>query len=103
MLWIELKSKVIQSLKERGLSNPNIRINALNNLEQLIKTHFPNIYKNPSSLLQIDRKEFIKRLSEHKKLNSAEKSVIKNLYDFLSNTKFVHIKKKEKMIQRKKL
>lgn len=103
MLWIELKSKVIQSLKGRGLSNPNIRINALNNLERLIKTHFPNIYKNPSSLLQIDRKEFIKRLSEHKKLNSAEKSVIKNLYDFLSNTEFRSFKKERKNDSEKKV
>jgi len=103
MLWIELKSKVIQSLKERGLSNPNIRINALNNLEQLIKTHFPNIYKNPSSLLQIDRKEFIKRLSEHKKLNSAEKSVIKNLYDFLSNAEIRSYKKERKNDSEKKV
>ena len=60
MLWIELKSKVKQLLKDRDLAKPNIRLNSLEKLEQLIKSKFPQIYNNPSSVLQIDKDDFKK-------------------------------------------
>jgi hypoxanthine-DNA glycosylase len=94
MSWIELKSNVNQLLKERDLTNPNIRFNALDKLERLIKTNFPKIYNNPTTLIQIDKNAFKVMLSQYKKLNSAESSVINNFYDVLSNSKCLGNRKK---------
>ena len=85
MMWIELKSKVKKLLLDRDLAKPNIRLNALEKLEQLIKSNFSQIYKNPVLLLQIEKEEFKNKLMKYKKLNSAESSVVNNFYQILSN------------------
>jgi hypoxanthine-DNA glycosylase len=83
MLWIELESKIRQLLEERGLAKPSIRLNALNKLGRVIKSKFPNIYSNPDSLLQIDKNKFKEMLSQYKKLNSAESSIVNTFYQIL--------------------
>ncbi|OGU41365.1 MAG: hypothetical protein A3K31_08560 [Ignavibacteria bacterium RIFOXYA12_FULL_35_25] len=86
MKWIELKSKVHQLLLSRNLSNPNIRLNALNNLEELFRKHFPDVISDPNVLLRYDKTNFKELVAKHKKLNSAESSVINNLYQFLEGS-----------------
>ena len=85
MLWIELKAKIIQLIEEKELADKNIRLNALKSLEHLIKSNFPDIYRNPDSLLQKDKNEFKKELAKHKKLNGAESSVVNNFYQILQS------------------
>lgn len=85
MHWIELKTKVKQILNQRDLSNPGIRLNALERLEGIIRSHFINIYNNPLTLLQIDKNKFKEMISHYKKLNSAESSIINNFYQILGN------------------
>lgn len=83
MNWFELKNRIINLLLSRDLANPNIRINALSRLEGILKTHFNDIYNNPSLLLKIDKNDFKEKISKYKKLNSAESSVINNFYQIL--------------------
>jgi hypothetical protein len=90
MLWIELKSKVMQLLEDRDLADPSIRKNALAKIDLLIKLHFPNIRDNPFALLAYDKNKFKEMLSQYKpnkKLNSAESSIVNNFYQILSPQK----------------
>lgn len=87
MNWEQLKSKVRNLLISRNLSDPNIRLNALKNLDYLFSKRYPEIINNPSLLLnhkKNDLKDELAKLKSNKKLNSAESSVINNLYQILS-------------------
>jgi len=99
MFWIELKSKIIHLLEQRDLAKPSIRLNALDKLEFIIKSQFPDFYKNPVSLLKIDREKFKEMLSRHKpnrKLNQAESSIVNNFYQILSSQTASLLPKAEK-------
>lgn len=85
MEWFELKSKVRQLLLSRKLSSPNIRLNALNNLEELFRKHFPDVVSDPNTLLRYDKASFKELVARYKKLNSAENSIINNLYQLLES------------------
>lgn len=84
MEWIVIKKAIQISLKKRGLKNPNIRLNALENIEVLLDKNFPEYIMNPKkSFGSIDKKELKMMLSKFKdngKLNSAESSVINQIY-----------------------
>ena len=84
MKWLEIKNSIINDLKARGLSNPNIRLNALDNLEDIMRRKFPEYLKAPSEMFgKIDKNEFKVKISKFKtngKLNSAESSVINEIY-----------------------
>jgi hypothetical protein len=86
MNWIQLKKSVQELLSQRKLSNPQIRLNALDNLEEIICNHFNEIYNNPSALLNYEINDFKEKIStfkDNKKLNDAEKSIINNFYQIL--------------------
>jgi len=84
MKWFEIKNSIKNDLKTRGLSNPNIRLNALDNLEEILKRNFPEYLNNPKEKFgKIDKDEFKNRISKFKsnqKLNSAESSIINEIY-----------------------
>lgn len=83
MSWIEIKRSIINDLNNRGLAKPNIRINALEGLEAIMKSHFKEILADPSLLKKIDKKVFKEQLAKYKsnrKLNGAEESVINEIY-----------------------
>jgi hypothetical protein len=83
MNWNEIKQSIITDLQSRGLSNPNIRINALASLERLMMQNFKELIADPTKLRQIDKNEFKERLARHKaneKLNGAEDSVVNEIY-----------------------
>ena len=84
MKWLEIKNSIIDDLNSRGLSNPNIRLNALDNIESILKQHFPEFIQNPKENFQkIDKnvlKEKIARFKTNGKLNSAENNVINEIY-----------------------
>ncbi len=82
MKWEEIKQSIIEDLMSRGLADPNIRIRALNNVEVIMREHFPEWIANPTELKNID-KEIFKREIFYKKgkdLNGAEKSVLNEIY-----------------------
>ena len=83
--WAELKRLYLDDHLSKGLKRPEIRINALNKIEKLIKGNFPEIIENPVLLVSFDKKEFLEKLDECKgsPLNSAEKSVTTGLIKFM--------------------
>ncbi|MBI9036650.1 MAG: 30S ribosomal protein THX [Bacteroidales bacterium] len=81
----ELKEKVIKLLSDKNLAKPNIRLNALNKLVEILKSDFETIYNKPLLLLKIEKNEFKEKVSQIKKLNSAESSIINNFYKILEN------------------
>lgn len=83
MNWNEIKRSIIDDLQTRGLSNPNIRINALEKLEGIMKLHFKEFINNPSLLQKIDKNIFKQQLAHYKSngtLNGAESSVVNEIY-----------------------
>ena len=83
MTWNEIKRSIINDLNNRGLANPNIRINALERLEGIMKSHFKEILADPSLLKKIDKNVFKDRLAKYKTngtLNGAESSVVNEIY-----------------------
>lgn len=84
MTWLEIKNSIRNDLKTRGLSNPNRRLNALDNVEEILKKHFPEFIQNPiDKFKSIDKNELKAKLAKYKtngKLNDAESSVINEIY-----------------------
>jgi TDG/mug DNA glycosylase family protein len=84
MNWTNIKNSIKNDLNSRGLSNPNIRLNALNNLEDILKKHFSTfIQNNCEKFREIDKKEFKLKIAKYKsngQLNSAESSIINEIY-----------------------
>ena len=84
MEWKTINIKIKKSLLNRNLKNPNIRINALDNIEKIIEKFDPEILINPlDKFKSIDKKLLKEQLSKYKKnykLNSAESSIINEIY-----------------------
>ena len=83
MNWNEIRISIDKDLNTRGLVNPNIRINALERLEGIMKAHFKEFLNDPSLLKKIDKNLFKEQLAKYKpngKLNGAESSVINEIY-----------------------
>ena len=84
MKWFEIKSSIKNDLMTRGLSNPNIRLNALDNLEEILKQNFPEYINNPTEkfgkIAKNDLKKKISKFKSNQKLNSAESSIINEIY-----------------------
>ena len=83
MEWTEIKKEIIDVLHQRNLADPNIRINALERIEGILVKHFNDYYNDPGLLLQIDKDTFKKQVGQIKSLNSAESSIINNIYQIL--------------------
>ena len=83
MKWETIKSEIETNLSGRNLKNPKIRLNALQNIEKLIKQYNPEILNNPLHEFSLIEKQTLKaKLSEYKrnlKLNSAESSIINQI------------------------
>ena len=83
MNWNEIKRAIINDLNNRRLANSNIRINALEKLEGIMKSNFKEILDAPSLLKKIDKnvfKEQLAKFKSNKTLNGAESSIINEIY-----------------------
>lgn len=84
MNWLEIKKSIRESLMKRGLSDPNIRLNALDNIEDILRRRFPEYLQNPNEAFgKTDKKLLQESIAKYKpngKLNGAEKSVINEIY-----------------------
>ena len=95
ILWITIKSALLLAsnvpmLSSRKIKDPKIRLRAIENLEEQLRNHFPQIYSNPIELLNQDQNEFKRRLGQYKptgSLSGAEQSIINNIYDYLESHK----------------
>mgnify|MGYP000862975477 FL=1 len=84
MNWSEIKKDIQKSLNERGLKKPSIRINALDNVESILKMNFPEFIQSPQENFKKKDKTLLKNeLAKYKEngcLNAAESSVINEIY-----------------------
>jgi len=84
MSWLEIKQIIREILMTRGLSDPNIRLNALDNVEKILRRHFLEYLQNPKETFKKTDKKLLKEsIAKHKpkgRLNSAESSVINEIY-----------------------
>ncbi|GLB49873.1 hypothetical protein [Neptunitalea lumnitzerae] len=84
MSWHTIKESIQKDLLSRNLKNPNIRLNALENIETLLTKKKPDFIKNPEREFKtLDKNEFKKNLSmfkENGRLSSAESSIINEIY-----------------------
>lgn len=85
MNWEAIKKSIQDDLNSRNLKNPNIRLNALDRIENLLKIHYPELINNPKIEFNlIDKKELKEKLGVYKdqnKINSAESSIINEIYN----------------------
>lgn len=83
--WEKLTDAYTGNHLSLGLSAPNIRLNALRRIEELLKRKMPEVIDNPTLLLSLEKSTFKKEIEDFKgiELNGAEKSVINGLYNFL--------------------
>ena len=70
MSWDEIRISIINDLNNKGLANPNIRINALERLEGIMKSNFKEILNNPLLLKKIDKNVFKERIAKFKSNNT---------------------------------
>ena len=84
MNWIEIKESISEDLMTRGLSDPNIRLRALDRVELILKKEFPKYLQNPSAEFgKIDKEQFKASIAKYKpkgRLTGAESSVINEIY-----------------------
>lgn len=84
MNWLKIKTSIKNDLLSRNLSNPNIRLNALERIEGILKDNLPEYIKKPEKTFRnIDKKELKKKIEKYKtnqKLNDAESSIINEIY-----------------------
>jgi|ADurb_Cas_01_Slu_FD_contig_21_418313_length_368_multi_2_in_0_out_0_1 hypothetical protein len=82
--WSEITESIRTSLITRGLKNPKIRLNALANIEEILKKHFSEYIENPQvefgAIYKSELKEKLAKYKENGKLNSAEISIINEIY-----------------------
>jgi ribosomal protein S27E len=82
MKWEEIKKSIVDDIKSRGLKDPKIRIRALNNVEAIIREHFPEWIANPDELKNVNKDKFKREIfyKKGKSLNGAENTVINAIY-----------------------
>lgn len=84
--WKNLKNLYLKdNIDKKKLVTPKSKVDALENIDALMVTHFPQIVKQPKFLKQIPVDQFLKELKWKKGsvLSSAETSVINGIYKFL--------------------
>ncbi|MDQ7961057.1 MULTISPECIES: hypothetical protein [Flavobacterium] len=84
--YLEIKKSIRESLLQRNLKNPSIRLNAIENIEKLLAKEINDMILNPMKLIEVINKDDLKRLlSKHKnngRLSDAESSIINEYYNY---------------------
>lgn len=88
MEWSEIKNAMRSDLLARGLTEPRIRLSALDLLEGSFKELFPDFVNNPRVLLDVGKEAMSRKVASLKEtgsLNGAE-SVLKQIFERLTET-----------------
>ncbi len=84
MNWNEIKKSIIDGLINRNLTQPRRRIGELHNIERSLQENMPEFIDDAqASFGAMDKEEFKERyalLKSSGELNSAEKSIINEIY-----------------------
>jgi hypothetical protein len=87
MTWEDVIQKIRSTLLGRNLASPNIRLNALTRIDGFITLYCPEVKADPTKLNRYSKDELISMLSRSKEngtLNSAEISIVNNLYQVIN-------------------
>ena len=79
-------SEIEEQIEVKKLKKPNLRINSLRNIVQIINAYFKDINDNPFRILHINKDDLISEIEyiTKKKLNSAEETIINQFYKVLN-------------------
>lgn len=84
MSWINIKNSIQEDLLARNLKRPTNRLNALERVEQLLKSRNPQLIINPQTEFRlIDKNKLKADLSVYKKsgkISASESSIINEIY-----------------------
>jgi len=86
MTWNKIKQEIISDLlsKKRNLSQPKRRISAFYRIESILQSNFPEFIRAPIIFFNNHKKEKVKqiitKIEGNKKINSAESSIINEIY-----------------------
>ncbi|MFN8587272.1 MAG: hypothetical protein U0704_05665 [Candidatus Eisenbacteria bacterium] len=89
MTWSDIKASVRADLLGRGLANPNIRLNALRRVEEMLPKCYPGFPNELAEIAKSGRKALASKLASLKatgKLNASEQSVLKMVFDRLDGS-----------------
>ncbi|MFT5366086.1 MAG: hypothetical protein ACI8V2_001028 [Candidatus Latescibacterota bacterium] len=84
MTWAGVTLRIRRILASQDRKNPHIRLNALDNLERLLRMQMPEVIGHPEVILELDKAVVIEMLEQIKRLNGAERSVLNTVYQVLS-------------------
>lgn len=83
MVWERIKKSIVDDLLSRNLSDPRIRLNALENIERIFLKHLIEYIDDPiKNFNAIDKVKLKELLTQYKgkELNGAESSIINEIY-----------------------
>ena len=85
MNWFLLRNKIKSDIEALDLKSPKTRLGGLDSIDDLIRTHFKDIAKDPTLLKNIEKDVFKSKLAAKKKkpLNGAEENIVNHIYNNL--------------------
>ena len=80
--WDIIKQTIIDDLNSRSLKKPSIRINAIGRMDIIVRRLYPEYLDDMDAVKNIGKEAFKKQIENGKgrKLNSAEQSVINDIF-----------------------
>lgn len=85
MRWFELKKILKENILLKGLKSPQIRLHALENIDNFI-VRFPDLVNNIELLSSQSKNKFevsYSKIKKEKNINGAERSIINNIYNLI--------------------
>lgn len=87
MTWLELKNNYIKNHYSKMLTHPDIHVNALLEMEEILSSHYPDIINDPGNIKKYSKEgftEMIRRQKPTSEINEVDKEVIDGLYEVLT-------------------
>lgn len=85
MIWVEIKESIQKELLSKNIKKPNIRLGALDRIENILKNNFKEFIEEPLvEFNKISKNDFKNKLAKYKpngQLNGAEESIINIIYN----------------------
>lgn len=84
--WQQLKKMYIEDHLSKNLERPDMQLNALKKVEQMLLISVPAVIRNPYDFRRYGKNMLLEKLEEQKNapLNSTEKTVVNGLFRFLT-------------------
>lgn len=103
MDWNEIKESIVGDLHSRGLKDTEIRLRALNRIENILQLYYASYIRNPEKLNEIDKEVFKRGISvrKGKALSSAEHGVVNEIYERIAPPLLMPVPRKKPLVEGK--